>query len=190
MLDFSKVRSHETTTAQLAKDLTLDDLRRLTNEMVDLQLELIAGCVDADVTFVPDDPAADDHAAATPEEVHLAWTLGHVIVHVTASAEEAAAGSSELARSISWLGRSRSEVPWQTVTTIAECRARLQDSRRMRLAYVDTWPTPPDLENTYVPWEGSSPVNATDKFIRGLSHDDSHLEHIRNIVAQARAARR
>jgi hypothetical protein len=188
MLDFSRVRNKEITIADLAQGLTNDDLRRLTNEMVDTQWGLIDACTDADVTFVPDDPEALDEYAADEGDIHLAWTLGHVVVHTTASAEESAALASELARGVAFHGRSRSEVRWPTVTTLAQCRARLEESRRMRLASLDTWPDPPYLENTYVPWEGVQPVNAINRFIRGLSHDDSHLGQIAEIVRQAKAA--
>ena len=190
MLDFSRVRNKEITIAQLAEGLTPDDLRRLTNEMLDTQWGLIADCTDADVAFVPDDPGAYDDAAATEAEVRLAWTLGHVVVHVTASAEESAALASELARGVAFHGRSRSEVPWPEVTTLAQCKARIEESRRMRLAGLDTWPDRPHLENTYEPYEGVEPVNAVNRFIRGLSHDDAHLGHLAEIVRQAKAARR
>ncbi len=189
MLDFSRVRSKESTVAQLAEGLTPDDLRRLTDEMLDTQWGLIAACTDADVTFVPDDPGAYDEAAATEAELRMAWTLGHVIVHVTASAEESAALASELARGVVFHGRSRSEVPWPTVTTLAQCKARIEESRRMRLASLDTWPDRPYLDNTYLPYEGVEPVNAVNRFIRGLSHDDAHLGHLTEIVRQAKAAR-
>ena len=100
MLDFKAVRDKKITLAELVAGLTCDDLRALTNEMVDAMQGLIAGCVDADVTFVPVDPAAHDRFAAKEEEVKLAWNLGHVIVHTTASAEESAALAAELARGV------------------------------------------------------------------------------------------
>jgi hypothetical protein len=189
MLDFSRVRSKDITMAQLCAGLTRDDLRRLTNEMVDSQLALIKDCTDADVTFVPSDPTAHDDAAATPEEVDLAWTLGHVMVHTTASAEESAALAAELARGVKFHGRSRSEVPWQTATTLALCRARLEESRRMRLASLEMWPEPPHLDNTYQIGDKGPHINAIERFVRGLSHDDSHLAQIAEIAWQAKAAR-
>ena len=91
MLDFTPVRNKEFTMSQLVADLTPDELRRLTDEMVQAMLDLIRDCEDADVTFVPEDPTANDPYAADEADVHLAWTLGHVIVHCTASAEESAA---------------------------------------------------------------------------------------------------
>ena len=109
MLDFDAVREGRTTLDELVADLTADDLRALTDEMIDTMLALIADCVDADVTFVPEDPDANDKFAASAEDVNIAWTLGHVIVHVTASSEESAALAAELARGVEFHGRSRYE---------------------------------------------------------------------------------
>lgn len=189
MLDFSRVRSKEITLAELTAGLTPDDLRRLTNEMIDTQLALIADCVDADVVFVPDDPQAHDSAAATSAEVNMPWTLGHVIVHTTASGEEYASIAAELARGVVYHGRSRSEVHWETIKTLAQCRARLEESRRMRLASLGMWPDRPHLDNEYRPSESAPSYNAIRRFAGGLSHDDSHLAHIAEIVRQARANR-
>ena len=90
MLDFAPIRDKELLMSQLTADLTADDLRRLTNEMVDAMRNLIQGCTDAEVTFVPEDPEAFDSFAEDEADTNLAWTLGHVIVHTTASAEESA----------------------------------------------------------------------------------------------------
>ena len=59
----------------------------------------------------------------------------------------------------------------------------------MRLASLDTWPASPHLDNTYSPYDGVPPINAIDRFIRGFSHDDAHLDQLADIVRQARAAR-
>lgn len=189
MLDFTPVRNKQKTMGQLAAALSPAHLRALTNEVIDTMLGLIADCADADVTFVPNDPDANDSFALDESEANLAWTLGHVIVHTTASAEESAALAAELARGVPFHGRSRSEVPWETVTTIRQCRERFEESRRMRLASLELWPARPDLDNTYQPYENSEHVNAINRFIRGLSHDDSHLAQLAEIVRQARASR-
>lgn len=192
MLDFSRVKSKEISLPELVDQTAIgqNDLRELTNEMADRMLALIAESVDADVTFQPDDPEAYDEFANSADELKLPWTLGHVIVHTTASAEESAFLAAELARGVPHRGgRSRYEVPWRAVTTIQKCRDRLEESRRMLLASLDVWPRPPHLENTYVPREGIPPYNAVTRFVGGLSHDDSHLEQIAKIAAQARAAR-
>jgi len=190
MLDFSAVRQKTKRIADLADGLTKEDLRSLTNEMIDTMMEMIAECVDADVILVPDDPEAFDPDAATEGEVDLSWTLGHVIVHVTASSEEAAFLAAELARGAPRReGRSRNEVPWTAVTTVEGCRRRLEESRRMRLATLDVWPDEPHLDNIYRYLPTSSPINAMSQFIFGLMHDDSHLGQIADIVGQAKAAR-
>ncbi len=191
MLDFTPVHEGELTLLEFVEreGLTQDDLRHLTNEMVDRMLELIRDCQDEDVTFEPSDPEADDQFAATPEEVKMPWTLGHVIVHTTASSEEAAFVAAEVALGIPWRGgRARVEVPWQTIHTIQQCRDRLNESRRMRLTTLDLWPQPPHLENTYQPRPGVM-HNCNSRFVSGLAHDDSHLGQIEKIVAQAKAAR-
>ena len=189
MLNFQAVRDKEITLSQLVAGLTPDSLRDLTNEMVNTILDLIAACVDADVVFEPVDPAAHDPFAKTPEEVQLAWSLGHVIVHTTASSEEAAAIAAELARGVEYHGRSRYEVPWGEMRWIEQCRQRLEESRRMRLASLDMWPAEPHLEHEYEAWKDGPRVNAVGRFVLGLMHDDSHLGQIGEIVRQARAAR-
>jgi len=189
MLNFTAVRNKEITLVGLAADLTPGRLRDETNEMVNTILDLIAACVDADVTFESVDPAADDPYAQTPDEVKMAWSLGHVIVHITASSEESAALAAELARGVTFHGRSRYEVPWKEMTTIEGCRRRLEESRRMRLASLDMWPEGAHLENEYQAWTDGPRVNAIGRFIVGLMHDDSHVGQIADIVQQARAAR-
>ena len=190
MLNFQAVREKKTTVNDLVAHLTRDDLRQLTCEMIDGMQSLIANCVDADVTFVPIDPEANDTFATNPEDVNLSWTLGHVIVHTTASSEEAAFIAAELARGVPFQQRrSRYETPWQSVTTIAQCRNRLEDSRRMRCVLLDAWPTPPHLDNMYATDYTPVPSNAIVRFARGLMHDDSHLGQIAESVRQAQAAR-
>ena len=66
------------TLQDLAEGLGRDDLARLTEEMCDLQLELIRGAEDPDSTFVPEDPEADDTFASTPDEEHIAWLWASV----------------------------------------------------------------------------------------------------------------
>lgn len=174
--------------AQLTADLTLDDLRHLTDEMIDRMLAIITDCTDADVVFQPVDPEAHDSFAVDDAVVDLAWTLGHVIVHVTASAEESAFLAAEMARGVpAKRRRSRYEKPWETVTTIAQCRRRLEESRRMRQASLALWPDEPHLDNRHEPWPGIGEMNAVGRFALGLLHDDDHLAQISDIVGQARA---
>jgi hypothetical protein len=165
----------------------VDDLAGLTNASIDGFLALLAGCGDADVTVVPRDPAARDDAAADPADRDLAWTIAHNIVHATASGEEYAAVAAELARGIEFHGRPRHETPWQRVTTVAQCRQRLEESRRMRLASLQLWPDLPDLDKGYTPWKASGWVDALGIFAWGLVHDRGHRTQIAGIQEQARA---
>jgi hypothetical protein len=189
VIDFSPVRSKERTLQDLAEGLTRDDLVRLANEMCDIFHELISDAQDPDVTFVPSDPDAKDTFAARAEDVDLAWTLGHVIVHWTASSEEAAAHALTLARGVEVTGRSRWEVDWPEATTVSFLRDRIEESRRMQLAMLDAWPGQVHLDVTYTAREGATPVNAIGRFLGGLSHADSHREQVSKISAQASAAR-
>lgn len=185
MLDFDALRNGDVTLAEMVADLTVADLRRLTNEMIDTMLALIVDCRDENVTFQPLDPDANDPYASDAEEVNMPWTLGHLIVHTTASAEESAFLAAEMARGVENHGRSRSEVPWQTVTTIAQCRARLEESRRMRLASLDLWPDQPYLDLTYQSRPGAPRITAVGRFVFGLRHDHNHLGQIADVVGQA-----
>jgi hypothetical protein len=150
--------------------------------MVDRILELIKDCEDVDITLEVPDPEANDPDAATAEELTMPWTLGHVIVHTTASSEEAAFLAAELARGVTFHGRSRSEVSWRTVTTVEQCRHRLEESRRMRLATLDVWPDEPYFDNTYTPREDRPPINCVRRFLNGLRHDENHLGQIERLV--------
>ena len=189
MLDFSGVQNRQQRLSELGATLTPTDLRGATHEMIDRVQHLIAESTDADVVFVPQDPAANDTFASDAAVVNDAWTLGHVIVHTTASAEESAFLAAELARGIDFHGRSRYELPWEGVTTIAECRDRLEESRRMRLASLDLWPAAPHYEALRpVEFLGES-IDARAQFILGLLHEDSHLAQIAEVVQQARTAR-
>jgi hypothetical protein len=198
MIDFAPVRERVLDMGEIAADLTAEDLRRLTHEMIDAIEAILADCSDADVVFVPDDPLAHDPYAEDPADITLSWTLGHVIAHMTASSEEAAFKAAEMARGVPHRKiRSRREVPWKSLTTLSQLQGRLEESRRMRLASLDMWPDEPYLDNTYVlkfgdhsyAFKGDIQVNAITRFVMGLRHDDDHLHQLRNIVLQAQSAR-
>jgi DinB superfamily len=188
LLDFTLVKNRTMTFSDMARDLTPADLRNLTNEMIDTMLSIVADATDEDVVFIPQDPTADD-PYGIPEEKDLVWTLGHVAVHTTASAEESAALALTLARGLAPEGRSRYEVPWRTVQTIAQVRHRFEESRRMRLAMLDAWPDEPHLEVTYSISPRFGPFNATARFLMGLYHDDDHLGQLNEIMRQVHEAR-
>jgi hypothetical protein len=188
LLDFTLVKNRTMTFSDMARDLTPADLRNLTNEMIDTMLSIVADATDEDVVFIPQDPNADD-PYGIPEEKDLVWTLGHVAVHTTASAEESAALALTLARGLAPEGRSRYEVPWRTVQTIAQVRHRFEESRRMRLVMLDAWPDEPHLEVTYSISPRFGPFNATARFLMGLYHDDDHIGQLKEIMRQVHEAR-
>jgi hypothetical protein len=185
MLNFQAVRDNTMKVQDLVRDLTREDMRRELNEMYDEIERLIKDCTEAQVTFEPTDEKADDPYAVEGEE-SIAWTLGHVIVHVTASMEEAASIASELARGVEHPGRSRWETPWREATTIDFCRARMEESRRMCLASLEMWPNSPHMENTYTPtFKSALPNTCVSRFASGLKHASDHLGQITEIVRQA-----
>jgi hypothetical protein len=186
MIDFTLVHEKEITWTEFAKQFSKQDLIDQTNAMTDKILELIDGCTDADVVFQPSDPEAHDPFAKKPEELEMAWNLGHVIVHITASAEESAFLAAELARGVEMEPRrSRWEVPWEEVRTIEQCRGYLEESCRMVLASLEMWPDKPHLDNYYEPREGLR-VTPVHRFLYGQSHADGHLGQIEEIIRQAK----
>lgn len=188
MLDFAAVQNGSRSFGDLAASLTKADLYQLTDEMLDTIEEIVSDATDADVVFVPIDPEAND-TFGKAEEASLAWTLGHVVVHVTASSEEAAALALNMARGLLIEGRSRYETYWETVTTAAQVKQRLAESRRMRRAMLDAWPDEPHLDVTYIPFPSVGQMSAIGRFILGLYHDTQHLGQLREIMRQARVAR-
>lgn len=190
MIDFSPLRNHEQTIQEFAHGFSHKNLIAETAEMVGLERAIVADATDHDVVFVPDDPEANDTFAGSDQDVKLAWTLAHVVVHATASSEESCAIALNLARGVKVEGRSRFEVPWESVTSAAQMNARLDESLRMRIAMLEAWPGQPDLENSYTPYPRQGPINAVARVLFGLSHDASHIEQLREIVRQAKAAAR
>ena len=189
MLDFQSIRDKKIKLQELVNGLTNEDMRRELNEMYEEVLRLISDCTNTYVTFEPTDEKADDPYAVSGEE-SIAWTLGHVIVHLTASMEESAAIASELARGVEYHGRSRWEVPWREVTTIEQCRTRMNESRRMCLASLEMWPETPHMDNTYTPaYQGALPLTCISRFASGLKHASDHLGQIEDIVQQAKSSR-
>jgi hypothetical protein len=143
MIDYSVLAGGERKIADLANDLSLSNLKAATDEQIDTMASMIRDLSDAQVVFVATDPEA---------EGGVGWNVPHLIAHVTASSEENAAISSILARGIDYPfePRLRSEVDWLTLTTTEACLQRLEESRRIRQAYLSAWPDQPRLDTQNV----------------------------------------
>lgn len=194
MIDFSRVDNKEIKLADLAKTVTIDDLRQATNESVDFLLSIIEDTTDEEIAYIPNDPVALDPHADTEKLKHIGWSLAHLVLHVTASAEESATFSSILSRGIVVGGRLRYEPDWQDpkYNTRKACIQRLEESRRIRLACLDTWPDEPYL-NVYREMSSrfeaaAGKLNATSNFLLGLKHEVGHYEQFKETRRQAREA--
>lgn len=192
-IDFTPIRDRTQKAIPFAAQYSLDDIRKAAIESVEFMLDTIAGLDDADVTFVPEDPEANDPYAA-PEEQNIGWTLAHLIVHVTASTEEYFSVASVIARGIDYPKepRLRYETHWKTVTTKAACEQRLRESLRMRLSYLDTFPDV-ILDGR---WERSErflelfgEVDAKAAALFGLNHETGHQSQMREVRRQALTAK-
>lgn len=187
-INFPALAAREINSIDAAKNVTIDELRAITNKSIDTILEIISDLNDGAVTFDPIDPDASDPYAVDGEE-NIGWSIAHLVAHVTASSEEGAAFSSLLARGIPAKERPRYEVPWREITTRTQCIQRLEESRRMRLAFLDTWPDEPHLdvyrEVSERFEEKLGKMNAPAAFIFGLTHEYGHLDQIREVKRQA-----
>ncbi len=178
-LNFEAFYTQKASYADTVRDVTHKDLYKATDDLFDTVESIISGVTDMGATFVPHDPELKD-----PNEE--AYTLGHVIVHLTATLEETASIGSVLARGIAFDGRLRNEVPWQTIHNAQQVHARLRESRRMCRAYLDAWPDAPHLDVTVtrIPYFG--PMNAVGTHALGIMHGQSHLEQLREIMRQSK----
>jgi hypothetical protein len=192
-IDFSPVQSGDVKMLEFSRQFATADLRAATNASINTILDIINGMSDEQMTFLPYDPEAND-PHAVPGEEHIGWSLAHLVVHVTASSEENAAFSSILARGIPYPKepRLRYETNWHTVTTKGQCIQRLEESRRIRLAYLDTWPDEPFLdvyrEQSERAIEKVGYMNAPAVFLNGLKHEWGHFDQFREVARQAREA--
>jgi hypothetical protein len=189
MIDFSPIVNKKANWTRFAAAYTKDDLICQTEWLTNTILELIADATDKDVIFEPEDPDAHDPYAEDPDEVKMGWTLGHIIVHITASNEESAFLAAELARGVEVAyRRSRHEVYWESITTIQQARQRLIESQRMLLASLQIWPDEPHLDNFYKTERGLK-ITPLVRFLLGQNHSVSHLGQIKDVLRQSRAAR-
>lgn len=193
LIDFTPAQNGELKLYDFAQQFTLEGLRAATNASLDTILAIIGEADDAQLTFLPEDPNADD-PFAPPEERYLGWSLAHLVTHVCASSEEGAAYSAILARGIPYPRdpRLRYETDWHTLKTREQVLQRLAESRRMRLAALDMWPDNPHLDVFRTTSEHglakNGPSNAKSAYLAGLKHEWSHLDQFREAARQARAA--
>jgi len=191
-IDFIPVDNGEMKLLEYSQQFSVADLRKATSDSIDYLLDLIKDMNDADITFEPVDPDANDPHAVAGEE-HIGWGIGHLVAHVTATCEEWAAYSSLLARSVPYgaAPRLRYETPWREIDTKAKAVQRLQESRRIRLGYLDTWPDEPNLElkrelsPRFVARVGE--MNASACFLFGLKHEVGHYGQFRDVKRQIEA---
>lgn len=194
MIDFSPMRDGDVSFINFAAQEQMGpaELQALSDESINYLLGLVKGLSDADIVFEPVDHEADDPFAVEGEET-IGWNFGHLIAHVTASSEEGAALSSLLARGVAASERPRYETPWREMTSVAHVRQRLDESRRMRNAYLQTWPDAPLLDVKRVVSERFTArfgeMNAPAAFLFALSHEVGHYEQIEEVRRQALAAR-
>ena len=194
-IDFTPVQNREVKIIDWAAQFSQADIREAANASIDFMLDIIADLTDADVTFIPFDAEAhDSHAPA--ELQNIGWSVGHLILHVTASTEEYASVAAILARGIAYPPepRLRVEADWQTAArTVDECRQRIVESGRMRNAFLDSFP---DQPNTDTRWERSEKfieifgeMNYKAAVMMGLSHEYGHRAQFLDAKTQAVAAR-
>ena len=109
-----------------------------------------------------------------------------MIAHLTATAEESAALASALARGAAFPDdlRLRADAAWQEIRTATQLRARLAESERMALAFLNTWPETPDLARTVTLIPQFGPMNAIGRHLMGLFHAEMHLAQLREIMRQ------
>lgn len=182
MLPFHKLYAGEMSFDQVVAGVTPADLVARTNEIYDAVEAPLSELRDDEVVFVPGDPTPDDPEAE-------GWTIGHVIVHLTAGCEETAAFGLTLARGVEITGRMRYESPWEGVTTAEQVWERLRESRRMVLAMLSAWPDVPHLEMTHTQISRLGPMDAVGLHLCGYMHATMHLNQLAEIRRQAAAAR-
>lgn len=188
LIDFGPVRNSETKMLEFSQHFSLEDLREATKSYIDTIRDIMSNVNNAQLVYVPVDENASDSFATNADEANIPWTLAHVLVHMLASSEEGAAVSSVLARGVEFEGRLRYETPWQNVTIMSQVWQRIEESRHMRMAYLDTWPKHPNLDNMRKMSDGFierfGQLNATASYLFSLMHEDDHINQLRQIKTQ------
>jgi DinB superfamily len=179
-IDFAAIRAGKATYADQISHISYKDLRPYTDEAFEAVRSSISSATDAVVTFVPRDPQST-------EDDERGWTLAHVITHLTAVLEGAAAIASVLARGVQ-IENGLSlhyETPWEEIQTIQQVQVRLTESQRICHAYLDTWPDQPHLDITVTRSPLFGPTNAIGKYAFAIGHAYMHCEQLREIIRQA-----
>lgn len=180
--DRDRVFSGEIAMEDAIRGVSRPDVEALITEIYDEIDAAVTGIVDVDVSLVPHDPKAND------SDNQQGWSLSHIVCHVTAGLEESAAMASALARGADAEGRPRVEVDWQTIRSVTALQHRLAESRRITLAFFDTWPDTPHLDKTQMLIPALGPLNPIGILVLGSLHAAGHIEQIANVVRQAHAA--
>lgn len=180
---FAAILTGQNTYADTVAAYDRNDLIGLTQEYYAEINGIISDATDAAIVAVPFDPGLKDQS-----EGEGAWTSGHIIAHLTATTEDSAALASALARGAEFADdlRLRAEVAWETLQTAEQINARLAESQRMSLAFLETWPDAPDLARTATLIPQFGPMNAVGRYMLGLFHANMHLDQLREIMRQMR----
>ncbi len=176
-IDLEPVYTGQVSYADITRNIRHADLYKMTNELFDELESILVKATDTAVLFVPRDPAASDQS-------EQGWTLSHIVAHLTATLEEAAASAAMLARGVQIEERLRYETPWQQLSTLQMVQARLQESHRICRAFLAAWPDEPHLNitRTLIPLLG--PLNAIGLYVLGIAHGQGHLDQLRDTVRQ------
>jgi hypothetical protein len=194
VLDYTPIFDGSMKYTAFAGDITPDELRAEIHVLYDAVRDVLSRCTDEQVRYIPYDADAYDQYAE-PGHEHDGWSIGHLVAHITATQEEAAGISSILARGIEVGGRQRYEVAWEELDTVEKALARLEESRRIVLAYLDAWPDTPDY-NTLRQFNSEKArayfgdLNARGNLIMGMAHHAEHLPQFKKVLAQAAEAER
>lgn len=190
-IDFSSVREDRTRILAFSQQFTLADVRQLIVDFVTRTRAIIEGVTDAQLFYEPTDATAHDGAASNESEVAIGWSLAHLLLHVTASAEEGAAFASLLGRGVVLPegARARWEPDWKAVKTRAEILTRLDECQKICLAYLDAMPFTPQLDTYRIysgKWAEGMQVNVIGSGLFGLMHWDEHFAQFEWVAAQAK----
>jgi len=181
MRDVTPVLAGHITIEDYAEGITTADLPAITDAIYDLLTDVAGRASEADIAFSPADEMATDGS-------ETGWRIAHVVCHVTAGIEESAALASTLARGVEVVGRSRFETPWASLRSPGQLRHRVAESRRMTMAFLQSWPDEPDLVTTETPVPRFGPLNAVHRHMLGMIHAESHRAQMTGILDQAAAA--